>query len=272
MPEFTGRRHIVAVPDLTNPTQLINVVPPTDETFEVGGAHYARNSLHNLTVLHEKKKDITFRDLLSHRSGLPAWVRLMSEKDADAARTAVLNLSLAYPPRTRVIYSCMNFLLLAMSAERITGQTLEQLIKDRVFSVLGLQATMFLPLTKGITLASIAPTEVCTTRGMRMHGEVHDENAYRLGGVAGNAGLFGSVRDMSVLGMALLNGGSVKRADGTEARLLSKETLKEMCTLQASFENIARGLAFVLWSEDPDLSGYALSHSAFGHTVRCVIE
>src|SRR5262245_55681011 len=100
----------------------------------------------------QKRKDITFRDLLSHRSGLPAWTMLMTEKDADAARAKVLGLSLAYPPRTRVVYSCMNFLLLAMSAERITGQTLEQLIKDRVLSVLDLQATMYQPLNKGITL------------------------------------------------------------------------------------------------------------------------
>lgn len=163
----------------------------------------------------------------------------------------------------------MNYLLLARASEKLSGLGLEKLITDRVLAPIGLTHTMYNPLQKGIALDGIAPTEISKWRDhRRMHGEVHDENAYSLGGVSGNAGLFSCARDVAALGAVFLNGGVAHRADGSQARLLRADTVAQMAKEQATFEVTSRGLGFVHWSNDPALSSLAMSHSTFGHTVR----
>lgn len=213
--------------------------------------------------------EITFRDLLTHRSGLAAWLPLYKEKDVETAFATLYRHGLAYPPRTRIVYSCMNYLLLARASETLSGLGLEKLITERVLTPIGLAHTMYNPLQKGVAPDGIAPTEISKWRDhRRMHGEVHDENAYSLGGVSGNAGLFSRARNVAAFGSVFLNGGVACRADGSQVRVLRADTVAEMAKEQASFEVISRGLGFVHWSNDPALSSLALSHSTFGHTVR----
>jgi CubicO group peptidase (beta-lactamase class C family) len=105
--------------------------------------------------------------------------------------------------------------------------------------------------------ANVVPTELCSWRERRVVGEVHDENAASLGGVAGHAGLFSTAAEVAAFGQIFLDGGHP---------LLRAETVAEMTRLQAEQDTIRRGLGFVLWSPDPEASGNPFSQSAFGHT------
>jgi CubicO group peptidase (beta-lactamase class C family) len=87
-----------------------------------------------------------------------------------------------------------------------------------------------------------------------MCGEVHDENAWSLGGVAGHAGVFGNARDLASFGEALRT-----------HRLLKRETLDEMTRLQAQDGAVRRGIGFALWSPDPGAASNPLSEQSFGH-------
>jgi len=162
-----------------------------------------------------------------------------------------------------------------MSIETLTGQRLDAAIRDRVTLPLGLKRTGFRPLPAAAqgspgtpdvpgTLdvpANIAPTEFCAWRGRRIVGEVHDENAWRLGGIAGHAGIFSTAADIAAFGQCLLDGG---------APLLSKATVAEMTRIQAEagspHERVRRGLGFALWSADPEASSNPFSQRVFGHT------
>ena len=123
---------------------------------------------------------------------------------------------------------------------------------------MGLTATRYLPIAgQPYDTANIAPTEWCAWRKRRVLGEVHDENAARLGGVAGHAGLFSSAPELARFGQAYLDGG---------APLLAPATVAEMTRLQMEDGAIRRGLGFALWSPDPEASSNPFHPSAFGHT------
>jgi CubicO group peptidase (beta-lactamase class C family) len=218
------------------------------------------------TLSHRKgevdARRITFRHLLTHSAGLPAWRPLNQQPSAEAARQLALTTFFSYPPGTRVIYSDIGLILVGLSIERLTGQSLPAAMQTRVFGPLNLQHTRYLPLSAGRGSqdrdgSSIAPTEFCRWRKRRIVGEVHDENAWRLGGIAGHAGLFSTAHDVATLGQLFLDGG---------APLLRAETVAEMTRLQMQDGNARRGLGFGLWSPDPEASGNPFSRRAFGHT------
>ena len=106
------------------------------------------------------------------------------------------------PPGTQSLYSDLGFIILAEAVEILTGNTLDRFCQDRIFKPLGLRATGFVDLTPASNAPStaseemIAPTENCPWRKKILCGEVHDDNAYAMGGVAGHAGLFSSARDI----------------------------------------------------------------------------
>lgn len=204
--------------------------------------------------------DITFRHLLTHTSGLPAWRPLYQQFNAEAARQMALTTFFSYPTGSRVVYSDIGLILLGMAIERTTGLRLDAAVRERVAAPLGLERTHYLPLDAPPTqdeLDHIAPTEFCRWRNRRIVGAVHDENAYRLGGVAGHAGIFSTAEDIAAFGQMALDGGG---------ELLSTETVSEMRRLQTSGLGSRRGLGFLLWSADPEASSNPFSQSTFGHT------
>lgn len=119
---------------------------------------------------------------------------------------------------------------------------------------LGLSAH-FQPAAPLSSIQNFAPTEFCKWRGRRIVGEVHDESAWRLGGVAGHAGMFAHARDVAKFGQSFL-----------DASVLKRETIVEMTRLQAEFNDVRRGLGFALWSPDPEASSHPFSPSTYGHT------
>jgi CubicO group peptidase (beta-lactamase class C family) len=145
-------------------------------------------------------------------------------------------------------------ILLGLALSRLAESSLDEIIYRRVTKPLGLSAH-FRPAAPLQSPQNIAPTEFCKWRGRRIVGEVHDESAWRLGGVAGHAGMFAHARDVAAFGQSFL-----------DATLLQRETITEMTHLQAEFENTRRGLGFALWSPDPEASSNPFSPATFGHT------
>ena len=198
---------------------------------------------------------VTFRHLLAHSSGLPAWRPLYRQADRAAALRMALYTSFAYPIGEHTVYSDIGFILLGLAVERLSGRRLDHAVRDLVTSKLQLDATGYLPLDERSPADRFAATEHCTWRGRRMVGAVHDENAYALGGIAGHAGLFATADDVAAFGQAL--------SDGT---LLAPATVAEMTSLQIEAGSQRRGLGVALWSPDPESSGNAFSRRAWGHT------
>jgi CubicO group peptidase (beta-lactamase class C family) len=244
--EFGGLRPIQPYEDPLSPTGTVTV-------FEAGGSVDA--------------DAVTFRHLLTHTSGLPAWRPLYRQPSADAARQMALDTFFSYPTGTQVIYSDIGLILLGMTAEHLTGQTLDTAVRDHVTVPLGLHYTRYLPTSSVESFQSvenIAPTEFCAWRNRRIVGAVHDENAYYLGGVAGHAGIFSTAEDIAAFGQIFL--GDHKWGDHKGSPLLTALMVHEMTRCYTDGIGTRRGLGFALWSSDPEASGHPFSQRAFGHT------
>ena len=140
------------------------------------------------------KERVTIRLLLAHGSGLPAWRPLFREAETRAQAFALADTTaLSSLPGTTDVYSDLGMIVLTQAVEAVYHQRLDSLLARRVFQPLGMTSMGFLPTAER---ARIAPTERDPWRGRVLRGEVHDENAARLDGVSGHAGLFGSVPDL----------------------------------------------------------------------------
>ncbi len=200
---------------------------------------------------------ITFRQLLTHSSGLPAWRPLFRQADANAAREMALNTFFSYLPGTDTVYSDIGLILTGLAIEALTGTRLDKALHQLVIKPLKLTHTRYLPVGKRRETTNVAATEWCPWRGRRVVGEVHDENAWQLGGVAGHAGLFSTARDLAAFGQLFLLGGSP---------LLTPDLVREMTSHQFSKDDLQRGIGFQLWSPDPEASSNPLGILSYGHT------
>jgi serine-type D-Ala-D-Ala carboxypeptidase len=200
---------------------------------------------------------VTVRMLLEHRSGLPAGRDLwrLASSPADARR-AVLETPLAFKPGRYEEYSDLGADVLAFMVERVSGESLDVFLSQRVFKPLGMTETTFRP--SPLLRSQIAPTELNPPRGYPLRGEVHDENAYALGGVAGHAGIFSTARDLSVFAQMMLNGGEFQ---GTR---LIKESTVALFTRNTP----ARGSRALGWDtcSGHGSCGKYLGDDAYGHT------
>ncbi len=233
LPEFSGERPIAPYPDPLKPGAFVEITPDRDQRVDASC--------------------VTFRHLLAHNSGLPAWLPLWKMESLEARRRAVFTTAFAYPTAARSVYSDIGLILVGWAMERIESQSLDRIIRERVAAPLKLESVSYGPLAED----NVAPTEFYAHRGRRMWGEVHDENAAALDGIAGHAGLFGTARDVAQLGSMYLHAG---------APLLKPETVSEMTRLQAEDGSIRRGIGFALWSPDPEASGNPFSEKAYGHS------
>lgn len=197
------------------------------------------------------KEAVTVSQLLAHTSGFASWLPLWSAHSDKAARIkAVMDQPLDHPPGEVYLYSDLNLISLGVMVERLTGQRLDTVVRDRVTAPLGMLRTGYNPRDRGATAA----TEYQTVPPRAMvRGEVHDENSWSLGGVAGHAGVFSTVDDLAVLSQALLNGGTYGGR-----RILSQDSVRRMVTdVNTAFPGDAHGLGFELdqWRYMGGLSG-----------------
>lgn len=176
--------------------------------------------------------DVSVRDLLTHTAGLPAWTPIFAHAGTRlAGHGAVMQSPLPRPPG-RVTYSDLGFMLLGLLVERVGGMRLDAFARDRVFAPLELPGLGFGPVA-----SPVAATEDCGWRMRLLEGEVHDENAWSLDGVAGHAGLFGTVDDLAGYAQAWLR---------LDARLAAPELLREALRRQTPEGEPDRGLGWVL--------------------------
>lgn len=145
---------------------------------------------------------VTLLDLLTHRSGLASeWEDKLPGADVWERFRTVLPTG---PVGAGHAYSCVGFIWLGLCLEAMTGRRLDELVSDRILNPLGLAHTGYRP---SLPLDRIAATEIQPGRGL-VHGEVHDETAWALGGVSGNAGLFSTAGDLLTFAEMLRNGGT----------------------------------------------------------------
>ena len=201
------------------------------------------------------KDRVTVRHLLTHRSGLPAGRDLWRSASSPAeARRQVLESRLYCEPGACYEYSDLGADVLGFVAEAASGQRLDRFVEERVFAPLGMNDTRFRPAAD--LRGRIAPTEVAPPRGYPLRGEVHDENAYALGGVAGHAGLFSTAADLSIFAQTLLNGGTYRGV-----RVFSDSTVRR-------FTSRAAGTRALGWDTCATNSacGELMGEASFGHT------
>jgi len=224
----------------------------------------------------------TAAHLLSHSSGLPAWRPLyerIAERDraqpgflgSAAAKQTALDLicreALVAPVGARSLYSDLGFILLGLLVERITGCSLAAFCRDRVYARIGAAPLFFietggtpagLPPGQPIDLGRVAPTEEDAWRGQVVRGQVHDENAYAVGGIAGHAGLFGTASAVSAVSGAWL------RSYLGQEGLLPAALVRRFVSRQNRPPGSSWGLGWDTPSP-PSASGTRLSAQAFGH-------
>ena len=186
------------------------------------------------------KSEVTVRHLLTHTSGFTSWLPLYSRYPDKASRIqAVMDAPLRNPVGSTYLYSDLNLITLGVLVERLTGKGLDEVVRERITAPLGMHDTGYNPADRTRTAAT--EYQATPARGM-VWGEVHDENAWSLGGVAGHAGVFSTAADLSVLAQALLNGGVY---DGE--RILSRKSVGDLITnVNAAFPGDDHGLGFEL--------------------------
>lgn len=196
------------------------------------------------------KDAVTIRDLLMHRSGLPAGRDLPGRgATSREARRAVLATRLVRAPGTVTEYSDLGLDVMGFVIEHITHEPLDQFVERAVYGPLGMRSTMFRP--PAALRARIAPTMENVARGV-----VHDGNARALGGVAGHAGLFSTASDLAVFAQVMLDGGS----EGS-TRLFADSVARVFTQPGPDW----RGLGWQTCPGDGSCGQY-LSSRAFGHT------
>lgn len=205
------------------------------------------------------KEKVTIRNLLTHSSGLMAYRRYFLEFRApgEIIRT-ILNEPLENPVGAKTVYSDLGIILMGKIVEKLAGQPLDVFCREQIFQPLKMHETFYNPPPP--LLARIPPTEFDLWRGRMVHGQVHDENAFALGGVSGHAGLFSTARDLAAFLFMLLNNGAY---DG--GRLLKPETI----ALFTSRQSVVSGSSRALGWDTPDgknSAGTLMSGRAFGHT------
>ena len=202
-----------------------------------------------------EKDRVTVRMLLEHRSGLPAGRDLWRVAHTpEEARAAVISTPLGCEPGRCYEYSDLGADMLGFIVEAASGERMDQFLSERVFTPLGMTDTGFRPADSLKT--RIAPTVSNSVRGYGLQGEVHDENAYALGGIAGHAGLFSTAADLAVFAQMMLNGGEF---NGT--RIVADSTV-------ALFSTRAAGTRALGWDTcgGSGSCGKYLGADAYGHT------
>ena len=200
------------------------------------------------------KERVTIKHLLTHSSGMPAWRPLYAEaKTREEALALVDTTTLLKQPGDTFVYSDLGAITLTQAVEAITGQRLNDFLDARLFGPLGMTSTGFLPPESWRD--RIAPTENDTVfRHRLLRGEVHDENAGRLGGVSGHAGLFSTAPDLAVFAEWLLR---LRRIDSLH--------VGDFTHRQGIPPGSSRALG---WDTPSELSsaGTKMGPNAFGHT------
>ena len=227
------------------------------------------------------KTAVTFRHLLAHCSGLAAW-RPFYQRIAEIEKGGRVNFMASYgakefayeeihrekpeaPPATRTVYSDLGFILLGETIEKVASVALNRFCREKIFHPLGLRATDYIDisLVRSRRLEPVAdmfaPTEICPSRKRLLVGEVDDENAFAMGGVAGHAGLFAPVREVDRLARELI------ACYAGRSDFVPQKIIREFWTRDATVPGSTWALGWEMPSAEHSSSGHRFSPAAVGH-------
>lgn len=209
--------------------------------------------------------DCEIINLLTHSSGLPAGIPLYNEpfKAIDPLK-AILDSEKCYQTGSEVVYSCMGYIVLQYILEKVGKNSLDKLANEFVFEPLGMKDTCYNPekTANDGTVKPIAATERYSHSGEWATGHVHDENAYFLGGVAGNAGVFSTLDDMIQFAGMCSEKGKLENGE----TYISKEVFEKAIKNYTPDKADSRGLGFQVKGEKDFPAGVILPSGSYGHT------
>ncbi|MGB6140065.1 MAG: penicillin binding protein PBP4B [Pseudoalteromonas rhizosphaerae] len=233
------------------------------------------------------------KDLLTHSAGYPAVVdfhrkdnkfgeRFFSQNSLRTKNLLLTGVPFVAGRSVKHLYSDIDYMLLGVLVERLSGQSLDNYVEGQIYQPLGLTHTVYNPLQKGFIKNQIAATELMgNTRDGRisfdnvrtdvLQGQVHDEKAfYSLGGVAGHAGLFSTGQDLAVLAQLLLNRGGYG-----DKQIFTPQVLEQFIAPQASDESYGLGWrragnGALQWHFGPYASPQAYGHTGWTGTVTVI--
>lgn len=202
-----------------------------------------------------RRRLVTLRMLLAHSSGLPSYYRMYEHcRTREELLASCYSIPLETHPGARAEYSDIGFILLGHALERIAGESLDSFCRREVFVPLGLESAVFNP--PASWRDRIPPSEDDQRFRMRViQGEVNDENAFIMGGVAGHAGVFAPALDVARFAQTMLNGG---------APIFKPETVEHFTQRETSPAGTSRALGWDTPSQPSQSGGYFSSRS-FGH-------
>lgn len=222
-----------------------------------------------------EKNDITVKNLLLHNSGLKAWMPFYKTcKNKTDIYNTICSEKLNYKTGTKFVYSDLGFILLGLIVEKISKTSFDKFCEENIFAPLGMSYTMFNPNPDYKELA--APTENDTYfRNRQIKGEVHDESAFLMGGISGNAGLFSNVNDLNLFMKMLVNKGSYTDARRMNAKNETSQLIQSGTI--AFFTQLYSGLDYdnsraYGWDTYPSPKKYPaqcgtlISRNCIGHT------
>jgi len=246
--------------DLASVTKVVATTSMAMILYDRGKLDLNANVIDRVPEFHNKGRDsrrrqITFRMLLAHSSGLPGYARLFEKaQTSEALLQAIYEMPLEADPDTRAEYSDIGFILLGEALSRIAGEPLDEFCQREIFNPLQMTITRYLPPEDW--KSRIPPTvNDQQFRHRAIQGEVNDENASVLGGVSAHAGVFSNVEDVSKFALCIL---------GYGPQLFRRETVQLFVTRQNLPAGSSRALGWDTPSA-PSQSGQYFSQSSCGH-------
>jgi serine-type D-Ala-D-Ala carboxypeptidase len=211
------------------------------------------------------KEDVTIRQLLTHTSGFTAWIPLYTKGSSREERIdLVLQQPLSNEPGSKYTYSDLNMITLGVLVERLSGQRQDDFVKDHITGPLKMNDTFYNPPASLKNRIAATEYQPWTNRGI-VWGEVHDENAWSLDGVAGHAGVFSTAQDLAKLAHMYLNDGRYG-----SVQILKPETVNKIIENQIpQFPGNDHGLGWELaqgWFMDALSEGSSLGHTGYTGT------
>jgi uncharacterized protein YbbC (DUF1343 family)/CubicO group peptidase (beta-lactamase class C family) len=251
--------------DAASLTKVIATTSCVMKLFEEGKLRIADPVTAYLPEFQGGKSEITIRDLMTHFSGLrpdldltPAW----SGYETGIHRALIDKP--AGPPGVRFVYSDINFELMGEIVHRLSGKTLDQYAREKIFEPLGMRESTFNP--PASLRARIAPTEIDPATGAPFRGVVHDPTARYMGGVAGHAGLFTTASDLSKFAEMMI-GGAQGAGERGGVRIFSPLTVRKFTSPETPpDQTVLRGLGWDIDSSFSSNRGELYPIGSYGHT------
>lgn len=245
--------------DLASLTKVVGTTPAILRFIQSGGIHYHTPVY---TIIPEfKNRDITLFHLLTHTSGLPADFDWEMTENKEVIIQRICEFSNQVVPEKEVIYSDLGYIILGYILEKISNQSLDQVIESQVLKPLEMYDTKYCP----TQINKCAPTEYSSYVHHILQGEVHDHKAIMMNGIAGHAGLFSHIFDLEHYAQMILDNGKYKNQT-----FLEEQYIHDMFTNFSLKNQVPRGIGFLTYTPDSLFSSLnstkTIAHTGFTGT------